>query len=236
MKQPKGVSFDPRRKKNPYQARIQIGKKYIGLGAFPTAEAAHQMYLSERALHPRPIRKPRNRDLCSLEEASRLLAYDPETGIITWRTDRNPGIKAGDRAGALNGHGYDQICINGRGHLGHRLAWLMTHGIWPAVMIDHIDGDRANNRLCNLREATSAQNQANRGARKDSKAGKRGVRFLKHSGKWAASIQIGSFNTIDEASAAYLRLAEICYGEFAPTRQSHYLSHAARIIGNRDST
>lgn len=228
-KQPKGVGFDPRRKANPYQSRIQIGTQYISLGSFPTAELAHHVYLTKRAQHPRPPRKVRNRAVCSFDEATALLRYYPETGIITWRENRSPGIKAGERAGTINSHGYDQICINGRAHLGHRLAWLLTHGYWPAAMIDHIDGDRSNNRLSNLREATSAQNQANRGARKDSGTGRRGVRFQKHSGKWAAQIQIGSFNTAEEAHAAYLRMAEICYGEFAPTKQTNYLSHAARL-------
>jgi hypothetical protein len=233
-KQPKGVGFDPRRKKNPYQSRIQIGRNYISLGSFPTAELAHQAYLAKRVQHPRPPRKPRNRELCSLEEAIELLQYDPSTGILTWRKDRAPSIKAGDRAGSINSHGYDQIIINGRAHLGHRLAWFLTHGRWPAAMIDHIDGDRWNNRLSNLREATSAQNQANRGARKDNKSGRRGVRFQKHSGKWAAQIQIGSFDTMEEASAAYLRMAGICYGEFAPKSQIHFESHAARRLRGLD--
>ena len=230
----KGYSYNPSRKRNPYQARMQIAGKYISLGSHPTAEAAHAAYCAALAANPRKAASPRNRAVCSYEEATAALRYSPESGLFHWRVNRRPAIKPGDRAGTINSHGYVQICINGRALLAHRLAWLMTHGVWPSKMIDHINGDPSDNRMANLREATGSQNQANRGARKDSTTGVRGVRLLR-SGKWAAQIQIGSFQTKEAASAAYLRLAEICYGEFAPTDR-HPQSYASRLLGEQART
>lgn len=229
----KGYSFNPNLKSNPYQARMQVDGKFVCLGNHPTAEAAGAAYRKARAANPRKGSAPRNRGVCSYQQAVELLQYTPETGSFHWRVNRQPAIKAGDRAGSINSHGYVQICIKGRAHLGHRLAWFMTHGSWPSKMIDHINGDRSDNRIVNLREATSSQNQANRGARKDSRVGIRGVRFQKNTGKWAAQIQIGSFATAEEAKRAYLRMAEICYGEFAPTRQLREISHAGHVEGRQ---
>lgn len=223
----KGVQFHPDRIKNPYQARIQINKTYKNLGVFPTEEAAGEAYMAARIASPMPGRTYKSR-LCSLAEAREFFTYDMMTGLLYWNVSRQPNIQAGDIAGTINGHGYNAVCLFGRVHLAHRLAWLLTHGQWPKGMIDHINGDPADNRIVNLREVTGAQNQANRGARKDNSTGLRGVRRQK-SGKWSAQIQIGTFDTAEEARAAFLWMAQLCYGEFAPTER-HPQSYAGRRI------
>lgn len=211
-----GVHRHPARKKNPFQARIQVAGKFICLGSHPTEASAHAAYLAAKEQHRRP-RAMRNRDVCSFAEVSGFLRYEPSTGQFFWKVSRRPTVKAADAAGTINSRGYLQICMRGRAHLGHRIAWLLTHGHWPTKMIDHINGARSDNRLENLREATGAQNQANRAARKDSKSGMRGVRFDKKTGKWAAQLQIGGFDTPEEARSQFMHLAKFCYGEFAPT-------------------
>ena len=102
-------------------------------------------------------------------------------------------------------------------HQAHRLAWLYVHGSWPVDQIDHINCDPSDNRICNLREATPAQNQAN--TRSYAKSGFKGVR--KNFSKWNAYIggrtfkHLGSFDTPEEANAAYLTAARARSGEFA---------------------
>jgi hypothetical protein len=89
-----------------------------------------------------------------------VLNYDPETGDLTWKVT---GIKkkAGDVAGSLNSVGYRTVVIDQSRYLSHRLAWFLTHNEQPNV-IDHINRDRADNRLANLRNVTQSQNLLNK--------------------------------------------------------------------------
>ena len=168
-------------------------------------------------------------------ELRNYLGYDAETGNIFWLISPRGGIQAGDVIKTRNSYGYIQVCLQRRPYLGHRVGWALTHNAWPKGMVDHINGMKWDNRLCNLREATGAQNQANRGVRKDSKTGLRGVRFNSKIGKYAAQIQVGGFDTPEEAAAEYLRLAKICYGEFSPSMRPDD-ERIARILGGQDST
>jgi hypothetical protein len=139
-----------------------------------------------------------------------LVKYDPDTGIFTWRASRRR-CRVGDVCGCKAKHGYWFVRLDDVLYTGHRLAWLYIHGVWPKNQIDHIDGDRLNNRTSNLREATNAENAQNvRGARSSSKSGVLGVR--KENSKWLAEIKLGGvgkriglFNTPEEAHEAYLR-------------------------------
>ncbi len=94
------------------------------------------------------------------ERLRELFHYNPDTGIFTRRVTRGSG-KAGCVVGTFNGH-YLQFCVDRNQALAHRLAWLYVHGEWPKRQIDHIDGDKRNNRLSNLRDVTANQNQQNR--------------------------------------------------------------------------
>ena len=89
------------------------------------------------------------------ELARDVMDYDPDTGVFRWKASRG-ARRAGAVAGHLASIGYWYIQVDGRHYLAHRLAWLITNGAFPADQIDHIDGDRANNRLANFREATNA--------------------------------------------------------------------------------
>lgn len=143
------------------------------------------------------------------ERLREVLDYDPDTGVFT-RKVRTGNVKIGDVAGSFNGKGYIRIGIDGRLHRAHRLAWLYVTGEWPKDQIDHINGDRGDNRLANLREVNNAENQHNlRKARADNTTGFLGV--SPRYGKFRAYIMVdgknkhlGCFPTPEAAHAAYL--------------------------------
>ena len=150
-----------------------------------------------------------------------LLDYDPATGVFTWRVTRCGRALAGNRAGSVDGQGYRWIGLDDRDYLEHRLAWLYTYGTLPSLEIDHIDRVRSNNAIGNLRHATHGQNQANSGPQRNNISGIKGI-YLTKSGRWMAQIKaagtrrhLGTFDTAEEASAAYARAAELNFGEFA---------------------
>jgi len=138
-----------------------------------------------------------------------LLRYNPNTGVFTWLANRNIQTFAGDVAGSIKKDGYIAIGVNKKYYKAHRLAWLFTYGVWPTSQIDHINGDRTDNRIVNLRESTSAQNHQNRKLPKTNTSGYMGV-YKDVSGKWAARIRIaptrvflGLFDTPEQAAKAY---------------------------------
>ncbi|WP_395444039.1 HNH endonuclease signature motif containing protein [Caulobacter sp. UC70_42] len=103
--------------------------------------------------------------------------------------------------------------------MAHRLAWLLTHGEWPEHEIDHINGDRSDNRLVNLRPATRQQNMINRRMHKSNKLGVKGVTQVKD--RYRAQLWFNgefvlnrTFATIEEASAAYQAKAQEVFGEW----------------------
>jgi hypothetical protein len=107
----------------------------------------------------------------------------------------------------LDGDGYR--VVSPRSFKAHRIVWAMTYGYWPGHQIDHINGVRNDNRLCNLREATVAQNQQNQRASPRNASGYPGVSWHKRIGKWEAHITVdgrrhhlGLFDTAREAYAA----------------------------------
>lgn len=138
-----------------------------------------------------------------------ILDYRPETGVFTWKT----GHRAGMRAGSVDKMaGYEQIGIGGKLFRSHRLAWLYVHGAFPVHQIDHINGNRADNRIQNLRDASADTNNQNRkGANKNNGSGLLGAHFDARTGRYMASIMknrkqifIGRFDTAEQAHAAHL--------------------------------
>lgn len=130
------------------------------------------------------------------------LDYDSETGVFTWKlrplhhfkTQKSRNTTntrfSNKAAGHLNDCGYIIIRIFGRSIRAHRLAWYWITGKFPAVGIDHIDQDRANNTWSNLREATHTVNARNMRLRNTNTSGVCGVHFFKRTGKWQASIRV----------------------------------------------
>ncbi len=138
--------------------------------------------------------------LPSTEQIFQALSYDPETGLFTW--NKRPITHFASRkgmmiwnskypgriAGCNDGHGYIKIKIFNRDFLGHRLAWYFTHGEWGDC-IDHLDGNRANNKISNLRSVSRAVNQKNQKIHISNTSGHTGVTRAK-CGKWKAFIRV----------------------------------------------
>lgn len=150
-----------------------------------------------------------------------LLEYNEATGLFTRLVGRSgPRARAGDIAGCDNGQGYIRIYVDGRAYKGHRLAWFYVHGEWPKE-IDHINGDKSDNSLVNLRPVTRSQNRMNCSAYKRNKSGYRGVNFDLASSKWKAQIQkqgkkfsLGYHATAEAAHAAYCAASAEMHGEY----------------------
>jgi hypothetical protein len=142
------------------------------------------------------------------ERLLELLAYDPATGVFTRRVDvggRAKRFKAGTVAGCVDRSvGYVRITVDGRHLWAHRLAWFYVHGAWPLGQVDHINRERVDNRIANLRDVPQAINLQNR-------ADARGVCWEPHRRKWRATVSVenrnrflGRFDTEEAARAAYL--------------------------------
>lgn len=157
----------------------------------------------------------------SKECVAELIHYDSQEGKFFWRNQ--PSLKT---AGSLCSQGYWRIKIQQKNYKAHKIAWLLHYGEWPSQMIDHINGDRSDNRISNLRLATNCQNQMNRSlASRNNKSGMfLGVNYNKYAKAYAARLQyggkrihIGYFDSPEKAAEAYnAKKAELT--NFAPSR------------------
>jgi hypothetical protein len=148
-------------------------------------------------------------DTISVQRLRELIAYDPATGALTWKVCKAPRLKPGALAGYRPPNDYVLLMIDGKHLKGHRVAWALAYGEWPSWPIDHIDGNRGNNAIGNLRELTFAGNAQNVcEPRKSNKTGflgvwKKGTRFAAEIKAQGVVTRLGLFDTPEEASAAY---------------------------------
>lgn len=136
--------------------------------------------------------------------------YDPETGVLLWKQNFHKN-RIGKVAGGTTQEGYRSVRIDGQTYCVHRIAWAYVHGVWPTLEIDHINRDRADNRIANLRQVTTAENQHNQAftGRKGTSP-LLGAHFNKQAQRWQSSIivnnkaiYLGLFETDELAHAAY---------------------------------
>jgi len=119
-----------------------------------------------------------------------LLYYNEQFGIFTRKKKRTGSALAGTIAGTLHPCGYVYIKVMGEKYLSHRLAFLYINGSLPPHEVDHINGDRADNRWSNLRCVTRAENQKNKKSYKNNKSGVMGVNWNRTHDKWAVYLSI----------------------------------------------
>jgi hypothetical protein len=138
------------------------------------------------------------------ETVEHFLSYDTNTGKFFWKNPQSNRVQKGEEAG-VSADGYLRISVNGKKYQAHRLVWLLFHGCFPTKDIDHIDGNRSNNRIENLREVTRMENLHNRTKAK-------GYTFCNTRKKYVAQLKInykrhflGYFDTAEEAREAYVK-------------------------------
>lgn len=154
-----------------------------------------------------------------------VLDYNQETGEFRWRVGRN-GYKGLIRPGFLAGTiipstGYTAISLDQKVYTAHRLAFFWVTGEWPPEEVDHIDGNRTNNRWSNLRLATRSQNMGNTPKYRNNTSGHKGVFWHKKACKWMVQIQVqgklkylGLFVSFEEACQVQEAAAKKAFGQF----------------------
>ena len=120
----------------------------------------------------------------------RLFIYDPKTGLVTRKVRTSNNVNIGDVVGSAHNMGYLTVQINKKVYLLHRIIWFMVYGKFPENDIDHINGDRSDNRLSNLRDVCHKENLKNKRRQKNNKSGVVGVGWYNKLGKWKACIMV----------------------------------------------
>jgi hypothetical protein len=153
------------------------------------------------------------KELPSLERLQELFDYNSGKGLLLWKKPTKLRIKAGMIAGTKNAKGYLNACVDARSYMVHRLIWLYHYGKPPENSIDHINGVRHDNRICNLRDVSNTVNTENqkRATSQNRSSGALGVSREKKHRRWRAVIEtkgkqihIGYYDTIEEAQTAYI--------------------------------
>ena len=155
------------------------------------------------------------------ETLKSLMHYDPDTGVFTWKVAPRRGISAGSIAGVIKkDSGYVLVGVSGKEYRAHRLAWLYVFGEFPPYDLDHINRNRSDNRIDNLRMATRAENMQNGSKRKTNTSGHVGVRWYSQAQKWKAeigvnykNISLGYHSNLEQAIAAR-KAGELKYHTF----------------------
>ena len=156
------------------------------------------------------------------EYLQKIMTYDPESGLVvrimkqSWAGNWHPSHSVPK---SITAYGYLQMNVGGRPYAAHRLIWCWVTGEFPEHDIDHIDGDRLNNRWANLRAVTRETNLRNTGIKSTNTSGVTGVSFARDRNAWHAYVgtgkgcrqSLGHFSTMIEAVEAR-RLAEMGLG------------------------
>lgn len=151
-------------------------------------------------------------NLLTYEDVSRRLSYDPETGILRWKKIGSRGRREGRLAGCLQPNGYRVVNVLGKLYKAHRIAWLLSYGEWPSAHLDHINRNRSDNRIANLRLSPNWENARNTPKPVTNTSGFKGVTYCKRNRKFLARIafkggnrHLGYFKTAEEGGKAYDR-------------------------------
>lgn len=152
------------------------------------------------------------------------LKYNSDNGNFTWIKPTSKRVCIGTKAGTLDKDGYCVIKFNYKLYRAHRLAWFYMYDVWPSQQIDHIDGNKLNNSITNLRDVNSQTNMENiKNVGRSNTSGMLGVSFHKHKKKYMANIKVnkktmylGSFNKAEDAQSAYLKYKQQYHAGYIP--------------------
>lgn len=146
--------------------------------------------------------------------------YEPDTGIFR-RVKNSGGVKSGSVSGTIGSHGYLTVSVCGKNYLAHRLAILDQTGDWPLDIVDHVDGDKTNNRYNNLRQCSKSENGYNM-KRRPSRSGIKSVEWHEGAGKWRVRMEaggkrhhIGFFSSLADAERSAIEARLKLHGAFA---------------------
>lgn len=155
------------------------------------------------------------------EHLEQRVSYDPSTGDIRWLVSTGRRSRVGSIVGSSHSNGYIEMCVDGHRLFAHQAAWVIMTGEWPTFQIDHINGNRKDNRWENLRAAVQKQNSANMRKRSNNKSGYKGVAKIRD-GAWGAYIHVngktkylGTYSCPRVAHGAYVMAAAFTWGEYA---------------------
>lgn len=160
--------------------------------------------------------------MLKFEHVNELLEYEPETGVLRWIKSPNKRVAIGSKAGSISSFGYIKLKIDKKEYFAHRIAWLLYYKEWPSGQIDHIDNNRKNNAISNLRDCTASQNQRNQKRRKSNSTGIKGVYWDANLNKWKVQVRGdgriqygGHYKSIQAAELAAIELRNRLHGEYA---------------------
>jgi hypothetical protein len=152
--------------------------------------------------------------MISLNELKRRVLFDPQTGMFTHLLIKR------NKVGAISQKGYLKIMVNYKMYAAHRLAYFYMTGQWPE-QIDHINGNRSDNRWCNLRSCSAEEQRFNLKKYKNNTSAATGVYWYKRQNRWTASIDangkrenLGYFDNKEDAIAARRVAEQRHFGEF----------------------
>lgn len=189
--------------------------------------------------------------LINVEDVAAVLRADFEEGKLFWLPRPRWAFSSGrayqsfcslyagkEALTAVTSNGYKIGVICGERARAHRVIWALFNERWPLGDVDHIDGDRLNNAINNLRECSRSQNLCNKGAQSNNSTGYKGVKADKRRGTYSASIgmnggcrYLGRFKTAEEAAVAYDEAAISLHGEFAKVNFRDRAALEARVAG-----
>lgn len=156
------------------------------------------------------------------EYLHQIFDYDKETGYLIWKINKDPFKCKGKIAGSVDSIGYRIIVIDGVNYKSHRVVWLYHNGCWPEDQIDHINRNKDDNRIENLRECSTKENCQNRKKQRNNTSGHTGVNWSKSCNKWRVEIcvnrkgkYLGLYENLEEAIQIY-KEAKRKYHTFQP--------------------
>lgn len=160
--------------------------------------------------------------MVTVDRLRELTHYDPETGAFTWRKSKGAAMAGSPVGGKHRVKGYGEACIDGMYFQTHRLVWFYANGRWPIGQIDHINGQRDDNRLHNLRDVSQSENQQNRTHSNRGKKYSDLIGAYWSTNGWFSTILIagkqvylGRFETDQQAHEAYIRAKRTHHNGYA---------------------